>query len=75
MNPDPRIRRAELLELPLAAIMTPVMRGKLKYESLTDGTVDLADIWLLNVAIAVSDENERRLSDVLREELETPWKS
>ena len=55
------------MELPLSFVMTPVIRGKVSYEALLDGTVDLADLWLLNVAIAVADENERRVVQALKE--------
>lgn len=41
--------------------MQPIVRGMCKYESLKDGTLDLADIALMNDALAVSDENERRM--------------
>jgi hypothetical protein len=42
-------------------IMRPWVRGKsVSYESLKDGTLDLFDIALMNDAIDISDENERR---------------
>jgi hypothetical protein len=41
--------------------MRPVLRGYLKYESLFDGSVDLGDVELLNIAITLQDENERRV--------------
>lgn len=47
--------------------MTPVMRGLIKYESLKDGTVDLADIYIMNTALRISDENERRIHETIRE--------
>ena len=47
--------------------MTPVMRGLVKYESLKDGTVDLADIYIMNTALRISDENERRIHETIRE--------
>ena len=37
------------------------MRGKLRYESLIDGTVTIYDVALLNDALDVMDENERRM--------------
>jgi len=37
-----------------------VLRGCCKYESLIDGTLHIEDIALLNDALAVQDENERR---------------
>lgn len=40
--------------------MRPVMRHLIKYESLLDGTLSLVDIAILNEAIDVADENERR---------------
>lgn len=47
--------------------MVPVMRGLIKYESLKDGTVDLADIYIMNTALRISDENERRIRETIRE--------
>ena len=35
------------------------MEGLLRYESLTDGSVDICDVALLNDALAVRAENER----------------
>lgn len=40
--------------------MRPVLAGLLKAESLYDGTVDLAQIALLNDALDVQAENQRR---------------
>jgi hypothetical protein len=40
--------------------MRPVARGMCKYESLKDGTLDLADVALMNDTLDVQDENERR---------------
>lgn len=40
--------------------MRPVLRKLCKYESLIDGTLDLADIALLNDALDVQEENEMR---------------
>lgn len=37
------------------------MEGLVKYESLIDGAVDLADIALLVDALSVKNENERRI--------------
>jgi hypothetical protein len=45
--------------------MRPVLAGLCKYESLLDGTLDLADIALMNDALAVRRDNEetaRRLA-------------
>lgn len=36
----------------------PVLAGLCKYESLKDGTLDLADIALMNDALAVKLDNE-----------------
>lgn len=41
-------------------LFRPVSRGWLKAESLIDGTVDLAYVMLLNEAIDVEMENDRR---------------
>lgn len=40
--------------------MTPVVEGCCKYESLKDGTLDLCDLQLMNDALAVKNENQRR---------------
>lgn len=37
--------------------MAPVMAGKCPYTALKDGTLDLADIALLNDALAVEADN------------------
>nr|DAJ52318.1 MAG TPA: hypothetical protein [Caudoviricetes sp.] len=37
-----------------------------RYESLKDGTLDLADVALMNDACDVQDENERRYLDALK---------
>ncbi|WP_049096478.1 MULTISPECIES: DUF6889 family protein [Burkholderia cepacia complex] len=39
-------------------LLEPVARGWCKYESLLDGTLGLADIALMNDAIAVRADNE-----------------
>ena len=41
-------------------IMRPVIEGLCKYESLLDGTLDLADISRLNESLDVKYENESR---------------
>lgn len=46
--------------------MRPVLRGLCKFESLKDGTLDLADIALMNDALDVQDENERRYMEANR---------
>lgn len=40
--------------------LRPVLRGLIHYESLLDGTLDIADVALLNDALDVADENTRR---------------
>lgn len=39
-------------------VLTPVRRGMCRYESLKDGTLDLADIARMNDALAVASDNE-----------------
>ena len=41
-------------------LMRPVLAGLCKYESLKDGTLDLADIAKMNDALDVKYENENR---------------
>ena len=41
-------------------ILRPVLRGLCKYESLLDGTLDIADIALLNDLLDVEEENRSR---------------
>lgn len=41
-------------------LMRPVLRGMCLYESLKDGSVDLADVARMNDAIDVEEENFRR---------------
>ena len=43
----------------------PVMAGMCRYESLIDGTLDLADIARMNDAPDVRDENQRRLNKAM----------
>lgn len=47
--------------------MVPVLRGMIRYESLTDGTVDLADIDRINFALQIHDENARRYREALKD--------
>ena len=47
-------------------ILRPVMRGMCKYESLLDGTLDLADIALMNDALDVQEENEERYREAMK---------
>lgn len=49
-------------------LLRPVLAGCLRYESLLDGTVDLADVAALNDALDVRDENERRYIKAKEEE-------
>lgn len=41
-------------------LLRPVIKGMCRYESLKDGTLDLADVALMNDALDVQAENERR---------------
>lgn len=43
--------------------MRPVARGLCRYESLKDGTLDLADVALMNDALDVEEENQRRIEE------------
>jgi len=43
--------------------MRPVLRGLCRFESYKDGTLDMADVLLMNDAIDVQDENERRIKE------------
>lgn len=40
--------------------MRPVLKGMCRFESLKDGTIDLADIAKMNQALDVEAENESR---------------
>lgn len=44
-------------------VMRPVLKGMCKYESLIDCTLSLRDIARMNAALAVQDENERRVRE------------
>lgn len=46
--------------------MRPVLAGLCQYESLKDGTLDLSDIALMNDALDVRAENERRAAEHLQ---------
>jgi len=46
--------------------MRPVLRGLCRYESLLDGTLGLEDLALMNDALTVVDENERRMQQANR---------
>lgn len=39
--------------------MLPVLAGMCRFESLKNGTLDLADIALMNDALSVREENDR----------------
>lgn len=43
--------------------MRPVIRGMCKFESLKDGTLDLADIALMNDALDVHADNQYLLNE------------
>lgn len=45
-------------------LMRPVLAGLCKYESLKDGSLDLADIFLLNVSLKVDNINQKRLQEI-----------
>lgn len=47
-------------------LLRPVLAGLCKYESLKDGSLDLADIALMNEALDVQAENQRRLEEALQ---------
>jgi hypothetical protein len=51
-------------------LMRPVLEGLCKYESLLDGTLDLADIARMNDALNVKQENERRIAAALAKKME-----
>ena len=42
-------------------MMRPVLRGIINYVDLKNGNIDLADLDLINRALDINDENERRL--------------
>jgi hypothetical protein len=47
-------------------LLAPVMAGMCRYESLKDGALSLSDVALLNDALAVRGENERRYRQTLQ---------
>ncbi|GHE75747.1 hypothetical protein GCM10019059_38900 [Camelimonas fluminis] len=47
-------------------LFRPVLRGMCRYESLVDGTRDLADVATINDVIDVQDENSRRAEAAAR---------
>lgn len=48
-------------------VMRPVAQGFCKYESLIDGTLDLADLARMNEYIDVFNENEARIREALED--------
>ncbi len=44
-------------------LLRPVLRGMCKFESLIDGTLTLEHVALMNDALDVADENERRIQE------------
>ncbi|WP_166738979.1 DUF6889 family protein [Alkanindiges illinoisensis] len=48
--------------------MRPVLKGMCRYESLKDGTLDLADIALMNDALDVQADNQRLLDEKMKNE-------
>lgn len=47
-------------------LLRPAVRGMCRYESLKNGSLDLADVALMNDALDVAAENERRYLDALK---------
>lgn len=48
--------------------MRPVLKGMCRYESLKNGTLDLADIALMNDALDVQADNQRLLDEKMKNE-------
>lgn len=48
-------------------LMRPVLRGMCRYESLTDGTLSLFDVAVMNDALRVHDENAYRMREAQNE--------
>ena len=46
----------------------PVMHGLCRFESLKDGTLDLADIALMNDALAVQADNETQMRELMEKQ-------
>ncbi len=44
-------------------LMRPVLRGMCRYESLTDGTLTLEDVAMMNECLDVEQENYRRVKE------------
>ena len=49
-------------------LLRPVIKGMCKYESLIDGTLDLADIALMNDALDVVADNEYLIEEARERE-------
>ncbi|VFR33771.1 hypothetical protein BRI6_3166 [plant metagenome] len=49
-------------------MLAPVLEGLCKYESLKDGSLDLADIALMNDALAVRADNQAKAERRQRDE-------
>jgi hypothetical protein len=47
-------------------VMRPALEGICLYESLVDGTLDLADVARMNEALNVRDENRSRYEEAAR---------
>jgi hypothetical protein len=47
-------------------VMRPALEGIYLYESLVDGTLDLADVARMNEALNVRDENRSRYEEAAR---------
>jgi hypothetical protein len=47
-------------------LLRPVIKGMCRYESLLDGRLSLADVELMNDALDVIVENERRYLDAVK---------
>ena len=48
-------------------LLAPVLAGLCKFESLKDGTLDLADIALLNDALACKADNEQLAREAMEQ--------
>lgn len=48
-------------------ILRPVIKGMCRYESLKDGTLDLADIALMNDALDVVAENQQLANEMTKD--------
>jgi hypothetical protein len=48
-------------------LLTPVLAGLCRFESLKDGSLDLADIALMNDALAVKADNEELMQEKIRD--------